>query len=189
MSFCLSVCMFHCFLKKDNNLPLGYLGVIILVFQMHKIISTLVSLPKGTVLGYFCTFIYIFTSLCSSFPWDPLNYYFVSLKSHFHNISSSAVNHYEVCWGSFWAIFLYFSRAIPSYYINFVQLCFALLWPSMGKENFEAFISLLVGILQCFLTYCGYFRHALRNTRHVVVSLLWTFMGAFGPFCNMFLKW
>ena len=38
-----------------------------------------------------------------------------SLESPFHSISPSAGSHFEVFWGSFWAMFLYFSRAIPSF--------------------------------------------------------------------------
>ena len=128
MSFCLSVCIFHCFLKKDNNLPLGYLGGIILVFQMHKIVFTLVSLPKGAVLGYFCTFIFNVTFLCFSFSWDPLNYFtsiFLQMLLVLLCITKESFSQYlPLCRKPFWGTL----RLILGYILVFLKSCSILLY-------------------------------------------------------------
>ena len=198
MSFCLSVFIFHCFLKKDNNLPLGYLGGIILVFQMQKILFTLVSIPRGAVLGYFYTFIYIVTFSCSSFSWDPLNYFtsiFLQMLLVLLCITKESFSqHLPLCWKSFWGIL----RIILGYILVFLKSCSILLYKfcavvfciTLTVNGLRKFLKHCWWVFcTVFFIYCGYFHHALRNIRHVVVSVLWTFMGVSGPFCNIFLKW
>ena len=95
---------------------------IILVVQMHKIIFTLVDIPRGTALRYI---LHIFAHLC--FFYVPVffenhsvaSYQFLTdapgifwrltlLKESFQNISSSAGRHLKLfCRGSFWGTLLY----------------------------------------------------------------------------------
>ena len=99
-----------------------------------------------------------------------------SLESPFHSISPSSGSHFEVFWGSFWAMFLYFSRAIPS----FCTVDFCITLAVNGLRKILQHLSLCWGVF-CrgfFWPVVGIFHHALRKIRHyVVVSLLWTFVG------------
>ena len=113
-----------------------------------------------------------------------------SLESPFHSISPSAGNHFEVFWGSFWAMFLYFSRAIPS----FCTVDFCITLAVNGLRKILQHLSLCWGggggyFAEFFWPVVGIFHHALGKIRHyAVVSLLWTFLGKSDPSFNMFLK-
>ena len=156
MSLCLSVCIFHCFINKDNNLPLGYLGGIVLMVQIHKIVFTLVTFPKGAVLEYFCTFILIVTFLCSSFSREPFNCFtsfftdvvsitlkVISLKKFFRSIFPSAGSHFEVFRGSFWGMLLYFWRAVLSYLIKLCTVVFCITLTVNGLRKILQYLYLL----------------------------------------------
>ena len=153
MSFCLSVCIFHCSLKKDNNLSLGYLGGIILVVQMHKIVFTLVTLSRGAVLGYFCTFIRIVTFLCSSFSWEPLNYFtqiFLQMLSVLLSTTKESFSqHLPFCWKLFWGIL----RLILGYVPVFLKSCSILLYKFCTVEfSITLTVNGLRKILQHYLS-------------------------------------
>ena len=109
-----------------------------------------------------------------------------SLESPFHSISLSAGSHFEVFWDSFWAMFLYYWRFIPS----FCTVDFCIILAVNGLRKILQHLSLCWGIFcRFFWPVVGIFRHALRKIRHyVVVSLLWTFLGNSGPSFNMFLE-
>ena len=200
MSFCPSVGIFHCFLKKDNNFVIG-------LFRRHypggpnvqNCFHTCHS-PQGSCFGLFLqiyTYCYFFMLL---FCWRTIQLLHISfftgvvgislkgasLESPFHSISPTSGSHFEVFWGSFWAMFLYFSRAIPS----FCTVDFCITLAVNGLRNILQHLSLCWGYFAGFFwPVVGIFHHALRKIRHyAVVSLLWTFLSNSGPSFNMFLK-
>ena len=112
-----------------------------------------------------------------------------SPESPFHSISPSSGSHFEIFWGSFWAMFLYLSRAIPS----FCTVDFCITLAVNGLRKILHYLSLCWGVFCSFfwffLPLVGIFHHALRKIRHyAAVSLLWTFLSNSGPSFNMFLK-
>ena len=98
-----------------------------------------------------------------------------SLESPFHSISPSSGSHFEVFWGLFWAMFLYFWGVIPS----FCTVDFCIILAVNGLRKILQHLSLCWGIFcRVFWPVVGIFHHALRKIRHyVVVFLLWTFVG------------
>ena len=149
-------------------MSLGYLGGIILKVQMHKIVRTiLLHSPQGSCFRMFLhiyTYCYFFML---PFFWRTIQLLHInfvtdvvgislrgrSLESPFHSISPSSGSHFEVFWGSFWAMFLYFSRAISS----FCTVDFCITLTVSGLRKILQHLSLCWGVFYTvFLACCGY---------------------------------
>ena len=157
---------------------------------MYKIVFTLVTLPKGAVRVFLhiYTYCYFFMLLffLRTIQLLHINVFtdavgitmrVTSLKKSFCSISPSTGSHFEVFCGSFWVCSCISQELV--YLIKFCTVVFSINPTVNGLRN----------ILQHLSFCCGAFRHVVRNIRHIVASLLWTFLGVFGPFCNMFLKY
>ena len=85
-----------------------------------------------------------------------------SLESPFHSISPTSGSHFEVFWGSFWAMFLYFSRAIPS----FCTVAFCITLSVNGLRKILHHLSLCWGYFAgFFLACCGYISSCLDKDK------------------------
>ena len=92
----------------------GFLKGIILVVQMHKIVLTLVAVPKGAALSYLLLILLYFFKKnnfpCCPIPWEPCNcfassFYWCSwYYSKAYLTKGTFLQPLPLCWKAFWNI-------------------------------------------------------------------------------------
>ena len=148
---CWSVCKFYYFLQKYKNVLQSLEAAfedIIFVVEIHKIVSTHVTLPSRAVLR--CFFAQFCVSLLSYTPLFLVNNSIVSnrfftnsfgitqkvasLSKPFCSISPSDESNFEVFWGPFGVCFSIFESCCVSYHIKLCTgICTANLLRNISK--------------------------------------------------------
>ena len=125
----------------------GFLKGIILVVQMHKIVLTLVAVPKGAALSYLLLILLYFfkkiifhVALFLENHAIALHHLFTdvlgitqrltSRKEPFCSLSPSAGRHFEIFWGSFWGLPI-LESCFPSYLMKFCIYFFCIIRQSV----------------------------------------------------------
>ena len=107
-----------------------------------------------------------------------------SLESPFHSIFLSAESHFEVFWGWFRVMFLYVSRAIPSFCT--VYFCITLTFNGLRNVLLHLCLCLAGGERGggSFFACCGYIQSYLEKDKTLCFRL--PASGNFGSFWSIF---